>query len=162
MFLTTLGIVYVQEAERQIPMTYASRYQAGALQRQAYLPFKVRAALVVCFGTAWLLSAAAWPCLAGLHQRAVTPPHTHPTPPPPPRPPPPPPHRHTPALHTPPTHLHAYTHLPLQVNATGVMPVIFSTSVLALPSAATRAVPALAPVAAALGPNGSWYLAVRQ
>ena len=31
-----------QDAERQIPITYASRYQAGALQRQAYLPFKVR------------------------------------------------------------------------------------------------------------------------
>ncbi len=41
-FLTTLGIVYVQEAERQIPMNYASRYQAGALSRQSYLPFKVR------------------------------------------------------------------------------------------------------------------------
>lgn len=40
---TTLGIVYVQEAERQIPMTYASRYRAGALARQAYLPFKVNA-----------------------------------------------------------------------------------------------------------------------
>jgi preprotein translocase subunit SecY len=44
-FLTTLGIVYVQDAERQIPMTYASRYQAGALQRQAYLPFKVSGCL---------------------------------------------------------------------------------------------------------------------
>jgi preprotein translocase SecY subunit len=42
-FLTTLGIVYVQDAERQIPMTYASRYRAGTLQRQAYLPFKVNA-----------------------------------------------------------------------------------------------------------------------
>jgi hypothetical protein len=42
-FLTTLGIVYVQEAERQIPITYASRYRAGALQQQAYLPFKVNA-----------------------------------------------------------------------------------------------------------------------
>eukprot|EP00889_Picochlorum_renovo_P001329 jgi/Picre1/28359/NNA_003765.t1 len=30
--LTTLGIVYVQDAERQIPMTYASRYRAGSLQ----------------------------------------------------------------------------------------------------------------------------------
>lgn len=40
-FLTTLGIVYVQDAERQIPITYASRYRAGALQQQAYLPFKV-------------------------------------------------------------------------------------------------------------------------
>lgn len=46
-FLTTLGIVYVQDAERQIPITYASRYQAGALQRQAYLPFKVSALAVV-------------------------------------------------------------------------------------------------------------------
>lgn len=43
LFFTTLGIVYVQDAERQIPMTYASRYRAGALQRQAYLPFKVNA-----------------------------------------------------------------------------------------------------------------------
>lgn len=42
-FLTTLGIVYVQDAERQIPITYASRYRAGSLQRQAYLPFKVNA-----------------------------------------------------------------------------------------------------------------------
>ncbi|PSC69780.1 pre translocase secY subunit [Micractinium conductrix] len=42
-FLTTLGIVYVQDAERQIPIQYASRYSAGALQRQAYLPFKVNA-----------------------------------------------------------------------------------------------------------------------
>ncbi|KAL4445416.1 hypothetical protein ABPG77_011241 [Micractinium sp. CCAP 211/92] len=41
--LTTLGIVYVQDAERQIPITYASRYRAGALQQQAYLPFKVNA-----------------------------------------------------------------------------------------------------------------------
>ncbi len=43
-FLTTLGIVYVQDAERQIPITYASRYRAGALQQQAYLPFKVGSA----------------------------------------------------------------------------------------------------------------------
>ncbi|GMH33076.1 hypothetical protein BSKO_00910 [Bryopsis sp. KO-2023] len=42
-FLTTLGVVYVQEAERRIPMNYASRYKAGDLGRQAYLPFKVNA-----------------------------------------------------------------------------------------------------------------------
>ena len=41
-FLTTLGIVYVQEAERKIPMSYASRYRAGGMNKQAYLPFKVR------------------------------------------------------------------------------------------------------------------------
>lgn len=40
-FLTTLGIVYVQEAERKIPINYASRYKAGSLARQSYLPFKV-------------------------------------------------------------------------------------------------------------------------
>jgi hypothetical protein len=40
-FLTTLGIIYVQEAERRIPINYSSRYQAGALARQSYLPFKV-------------------------------------------------------------------------------------------------------------------------
>lgn len=41
-FLTTLGIVYVQEAERRIPMNYASRYR-GVLQESSYLPFKVNA-----------------------------------------------------------------------------------------------------------------------
>lgn len=30
-----------QEAERRIPVNYSSRYQAGALARQSYLPFKV-------------------------------------------------------------------------------------------------------------------------
>ncbi len=40
--LTTLGIVYVQEAERKIPMNYANRYRAGALSPQSYLPFKAR------------------------------------------------------------------------------------------------------------------------
>ena len=41
--LTTLGIVYVQEAERKIPMNYANRYRAGALSPQSYLPFKAGA-----------------------------------------------------------------------------------------------------------------------
>ena len=39
--VTTLGVVYVQEAERKIPMNYASRYRNSALARQSYLPFKV-------------------------------------------------------------------------------------------------------------------------
>ena len=46
-FLTTLGIVYVQEAERKIPMNYASRYRNSALASQSYLPFKVS---IDCFG----------------------------------------------------------------------------------------------------------------
>lgn len=33
----------LQEAERKIPINYASRYKSGALARQAYLPFKVNA-----------------------------------------------------------------------------------------------------------------------
>eukprot|EP00951_Prasinocladus_malaysianus_P029205 scaffold268542_cov39-Prasinocladus_malaysianus.AAC.1 len=37
---TTLGIVYVQEAERRIPINYASRFKAGNLSGQSYLPFK--------------------------------------------------------------------------------------------------------------------------
>jgi protein transport protein SEC61 subunit alpha len=85
--LTTLGIVYVQDAERQIPMQYASRYRAGsAMRRQAYLPFKV--------------------------------------------------------------------------NATGVMPVIFSSSLLAVPSALARYAhnPAVDKAAAALAPGGGLYL----
>ena len=47
-FLTTLGIVYVQEAERKIPMNYASRYRNSALSRQSYLPFKVPCCAVLC------------------------------------------------------------------------------------------------------------------
>jgi preprotein translocase subunit SecY len=42
-FATTLGIIYVQEAERRIPVNYSSRYSAGALAKQSYLPFKVNA-----------------------------------------------------------------------------------------------------------------------
>lgn len=44
LFITTLGIVYVQEAERKIPINYASRYtSAESLSGQSYLPFKVNA-----------------------------------------------------------------------------------------------------------------------
>ncbi|KAJ9548369.1 hypothetical protein OSB04_020912 [Centaurea solstitialis] len=41
-FLLVLSIVYVREAERKIPINYASRYssKAGGLQKSAYLPFK--------------------------------------------------------------------------------------------------------------------------
>ena len=34
-FLSALGIVYVQEAERKIPMNYSTRFQAGGLARAA-------------------------------------------------------------------------------------------------------------------------------
>ncbi|GLC70657.1 hypothetical protein PLESTF_001018800 [Pleodorina starrii] len=40
---TTLGIIYVQEAERRIPVNYSNRYSSGNLARQSYLPFKVNA-----------------------------------------------------------------------------------------------------------------------
>ncbi|GKV18179.1 hypothetical protein SLEP1_g28600 [Rubroshorea leprosula] len=48
-FLLVLGIVYVQEAERKIPLNYASRYtsRSGGLQKSAYLPFKVNSAGVM-------------------------------------------------------------------------------------------------------------------
>ena len=48
----------------------------------------------------------------------------------------------------------------VQVNATGVMPVIFATSLLSLPQAVARYQPALVPVANALGPAGPLYLPV--
>ncbi|KAJ9511646.1 pre protein translocase secY subunit [Haematococcus lacustris] len=86
-FLTTLGIIYVQEAERRIPINYSSRYSAGGqLSRQSYLPFKV--------------------------------------------------------------------------NATGVMPLIFASSLLALPGALARYAdsPLLDDVAKAVGPGGLAYL----
>lgn len=48
-FLLVLSIVYVQEAERKIPINYASRYssKAGGLQKSAYLPFKVNSSGVM-------------------------------------------------------------------------------------------------------------------
>jgi SecY len=56
-FLTTMGIVYVQEAERKIPMNYASRYRTGSLGRQSYLPFKVRGKCCrLCAHLLWLLA----------------------------------------------------------------------------------------------------------
>ena len=36
---------WVQEAERKIPMNYASRYRNSALSQQSYLPFKVSSEL---------------------------------------------------------------------------------------------------------------------
>ncbi|KAF4347865.1 hypothetical protein G4B88_004550 [Cannabis sativa] len=41
-FLLVFVIVYVQEAERKIPINYASTYtsRSGGLERSAYLPFK--------------------------------------------------------------------------------------------------------------------------
>ena len=45
--LTTLGIVYVQEAERKIPMNYSTRFNAGGLAKSSYLPFKVNSAGVM-------------------------------------------------------------------------------------------------------------------
>ena len=39
--LTALGVVFVQEAERRIPMNYATRYENSSVSNQAYLPFKV-------------------------------------------------------------------------------------------------------------------------
>ena len=81
-----LDTVRAAQAERKIPMNYASRYRNTALSRQSYLPFKV--------------------------------------------------------------------------NATGVMPVIFSSTLLSLPTGLSRYLPWLEPVAAALGPAGLLYLPV--
>ncbi|CAN1228659.1 Preprotein translocase subunit SECY, chloroplastic [Linum grandiflorum] len=87
--LLTLGSVFYQEAERKIPLNYASRYNSSSgsgLQKSAYLPFKV--------------------------------------------------------------------------NSSGVMPIIFSTSSLALPGTLARftGISALKNAALALNPGGSFYL----
>lgn len=52
------------------------------------------------------------------------------------------------------------SYLPFKVNATGVMPVIFSTSLLAVPGAIVKfsGVESLQGFAAALSPGGSLYL----
>ncbi|KAK7281582.1 hypothetical protein RIF29_09701 [Crotalaria pallida] len=86
--LLVVGIVYVQEAERKIPLNYASRFtsKSRGLEKSAYLPFKV--------------------------------------------------------------------------NSSGVMPIIFSTSSLALPGTLARftGLSALKNAAVALNPGGSFYL----
>jgi protein transport protein SEC61 subunit alpha len=85
----TAGIVYVQEAERKIPIAYASRYAAASgLAKSSYLPFKV--------------------------------------------------------------------------NSAGVMPIIFASSLLALPATLSRLTgsPALDGLVTALGPGGGAYLPV--
>ncbi|KAL5229901.1 hypothetical protein ABZP36_028677 [Zizania latifolia] len=65
-----LGIVYVQEAERKIPLNYASRYssRSGGLQRSAYLPFKVNSSGVmpIIFSTSSLALPGTLARFAGL------------------------------------------------------------------------------------------------
>ncbi|KAB5552721.1 hypothetical protein DKX38_010032 [Salix brachista] len=104
-FLLVLGIVYVQEAERKIPLNYASRYtsSSGGLQKSAYLPFKDLTTLSCEF-------------------------------------------EHIPAAYA--------------VNSSGVMPIIFSTSSLALPGTLARftGISALKNAALTLNPGGSFYL----
>ncbi|GMN64917.1 hypothetical protein TIFTF001_033977 [Ficus carica] len=103
-FLLVFGIVYVQEAERKIPLNYASRYssRSGGLQRSAYLPFKS--------------SSNMWKNNMIFKYYAV--------------------------------------------NSSGVMPIIFSTSSLALPGTLARftGLAALKKAAFALNPGGSFYL----
>ena len=191
-FLTTLGIVYVQEAERKIPMNYASRYRNSALSRQSYLPFKVLPCFALplalrrpslcppqpcllcrnlpcfcpcvfpvsvqlvplCLSCTCHASAPLsvldlpcfCPCTASvlplvLSCNGVT---------------------HAISLCCPCCRVCLLMWLLLQVNATGVMPVIFSSSLLALPTALARYANTkpVEAVAAALNPSGPLYLPV--
>ncbi|CAL5358600.1 unnamed protein product [Camellia sinensis] len=77
-FLLVLSIVYVQEAERKIPINYASRYtsRTGGLQKSAYLPFKVNSSGVmpIIFSTSSLAlpgTLARFTGLAALKKAAV-------------------------------------------------------------------------------------------
>ncbi|KAK1275182.1 hypothetical protein QJS04_geneDACA003946 [Acorus gramineus] len=76
--LLVFGIVYVQEAERKIPLNYASRYssRSGGLQKSAYLPFKVNGSGVmpIIFSTSSLAlpgTLARFTGLAALKNAAV-------------------------------------------------------------------------------------------
>lgn len=57
----TLGIVYVQEAERKIPISRGSRFDSGGLSRASYLPFKVNTTgvLPIIFASSLLALPAA-------------------------------------------------------------------------------------------------------
>lgn len=102
-----------QEAERKIPLNYASRYtsRSGGLQRSAYLPFKV---FIPVFDF----------ILLGLYIFLVC--------------------------------CFIIILLIKQVNSSGVMPIIFSTSSLALPGTLARftGISALKKAAVALNPGG--------
>ncbi|TQE13960.1 hypothetical protein C1H46_000382 [Malus baccata] len=118
-FVLVLGIVYVQEAERKIPLNYASRYntnRGGGLQRSAYLPFK-----------------SGFDHLDPLMGQN---------------------------LFVRPQSAKKLDMPVLQVNSSGVMPIIFSTSSLALPGTIARftGLAALKNAAVALNPGGSFYL----
>ncbi|KAK4485546.1 hypothetical protein RD792_008189 [Penstemon davidsonii] len=69
--LLVLSIVYVQEAERKIPINYASRYNSGTvgLQRSAYLPFKVNSSGVmpIIFSTSSMALPATLARFTGLN-----------------------------------------------------------------------------------------------
>ncbi|KAL4571308.1 hypothetical protein LXL04_018066 [Taraxacum kok-saghyz] len=70
-FLLVLSIVYVQEAERKIPINYASRYSSkkGGMQKSAYLPFKVNSSGVmpIIFSTSSLALPATLARFTGLN-----------------------------------------------------------------------------------------------
>jgi preprotein translocase SecY subunit len=102
--LTTVGIIYVQEAERRIPVNYTSAERGGSIAGSG--------------GTGGSSNNRG--------QRQQQP------------------------------------YLPFKVNATGVMPLIFASSLLGLPAAAARYfdTPALDNAAAAVAPGGPLYLPV--
>ncbi|KAG6739782.1 hypothetical protein POTOM_057397 [Populus tomentosa] len=124
-FLLVLGIVYVQEAERKIPLNYASRYtsSSGGLQKSAYLPFKH----INCMGSV-------------IHDDNL--------------------HNRVPQMGSSVDSKTYRSSVIIKVNSSGVMPIIFSTSSLALPGTLARftGISALKKAALALNPGGSFYL----
>jgi preprotein translocase subunit SecY len=107
--LTTLGIIYVQEAERRIPVNYPSAGGGGGGGGGSSSSFS---------------SSPSSSARSGARQQQP--------------------------------------YLPFKVNATGVMPLIFASSLLGLPAAAARYLdtPALDGAAAAVSPGGPLYLPV--
>ncbi|KAJ6958089.1 hypothetical protein NC653_039904 [Populus alba x Populus x berolinensis] len=137
-FLLVLGIVYVQkqnfneyynkgfqEAERKIPLNYASRYtsRSGGLQKSAYLPFKH----INCMGSV-------------IHDDNL--------------------HNRVPQMGSSVNSKTYRTSVIIKVNSSGVMPIIFSTSSLALPGTLARftGISALKKAALALNPGGEHLL----
>ena len=75
---TCLGIVYVQEAERRIPINCASQYQGRAgfsIGKNAFLPFKVRGLVKGTRGCRGMARHVAWcdrlRCRVGCHRSQV-------------------------------------------------------------------------------------------
>lgn len=128
-----------QEAERKIPINYASRYtsRAGGLQKSAYLPFKVcvnNIVFILLFHKLFSIYYLSCPLVPVFGFELYI------------------------SINS------TSAEINVQVNSSGVMPIIFSTSSLALPGTLARftGLGLLKKAAVALNPGGKMAILISQ